>query len=74
MSEDPLRAAVDETIAGHAEQVCHWTENRPGAWGHLAAKGILAYKRRLGRPLAEAERRALWAALWESLEAKRSRF
>lgn len=72
MSEDPLRAAIIATIAGHPEQVRRWTRNLPGAWGYLAAKGILAYKQQLGRALSVAERRALWAALWESLAAERS--
>lgn len=73
MSEDPLHAAVAETVANHPEQVRRWTRNLPGAWGFLAAKGILAYKRRLGRPLGEADRRVLWAALWESLSAETSK-
>ena len=37
---------------------------RPKAWGALAAHGITALRERLGRPLTDAERRALWTALW----------
>lgn len=69
MSEpDPLRAAVVETIANNGEMARRWAENQPGAWGHLAGQGILAYRRRLGRRLSDVERRALWQALWLELD------
>ncbi len=69
---DPLRRAVEETIAAHPEVVQRWIENQPGAWGFLAGQGVLAYRRTLGRRLADAERRALWHALWMRLEALRA--
>ena len=68
---DPLRRAVEETIAAHPEVVQRWIENQPGAWGFLAGQGVLAYRRSLGRRLDEAERRALWQALWTKLEEQR---
>lgn len=37
---------------------------RPKAWGALAGYGVVALRERLGRPLTDAERRALWTALW----------
>jgi len=37
---------------------------RPKAWGALAGHGVTALRARLGRPLSDEERRALWAALW----------
>ena len=37
---------------------------RPKAWGALAGHGVVALRVRLGRPLTDAERRALWTALW----------
>jgi hypothetical protein len=37
---------------------------RPKAWGALAGHGVAALRERLGRPLTDAERRALWTALW----------
>jgi len=37
---------------------------RPKAWGALAGHGVTALRERLGRQLTDAERRALWAALW----------
>jgi hypothetical protein len=64
---DPLAEAVAETIAANPEAVDRWRTSQPGAWGFLAGQGILAYRARLGRRLAEAERRQLWAALWAEL-------
>ncbi|HEY8785831.1 MAG TPA: hypothetical protein VIN63_05085 [Candidatus Limnocylindria bacterium] len=44
---------------------------RPKAWGALAGYGVTALRERLGRQLTDAERRALWTALWrEALEAR----
>jgi len=37
---------------------------RPKAWGALAGHGVAALRTRLGRRLTDAERRALWTALW----------
>jgi hypothetical protein len=39
---------------------------RPKAWGALAAHGVTALRDRLGRAPSDAERRALWAALWRA--------
>ena len=40
--------------------------SRPKAWGALAGHGIAALRERIGRALTEAERRALWDALWRA--------
>ena len=37
---------------------------RPKAWGALAGHGVTALRERLGRSVTDAERRALWTALW----------
>jgi hypothetical protein len=41
---------------------------RPRAWGALAGHGVAALRERLGRKLTEAERRALWTALWREAQ------
>jgi hypothetical protein len=38
----------------------------PKAWGGLAAQGVIALRERLGRAPSDAERRALWSALWRA--------
>lgn len=65
---DGLREAVEETVAAHPEMVRRWAGNQPGAWGFLAGQGVLAYRRKLGRRLSDAERRSLWHALWTKLD------
>lgn len=64
-----LEDAIAEVLTAHPEQVARWQRQEPGAWGFLAGQVVLAYKRRLGRPLSEAERRRAWAAAWAALEA-----
>ena len=66
-----LDEVVGALLVAHAERVRDWQAQRPGAWGFLAGQGVLAYRRRLGRRLLEAERRRVWAALWAALEASR---
>lgn len=41
---------------------------RPKAWGALAGHGVAALRERLGRQLTDAERRALWTALWREAQ------
>lgn len=56
--------AATETLAAWPELAEGTARGRPKAWGALAAQGVLAYRRRVGRPPTEDERRALWDALW----------
>lgn len=71
--DDPYRATARATIAAHPEQAAAWAATRPGAWGILAGRAILAHRRTLGRTLSQPERRAVWAALWAELEATHRR-
>lgn len=72
-NDEQLKAAVEETLAAHPVAVDRWLANESGAWGFLAGQGILALRRRLERKLTDAERRRLWTALWNALEARRQR-
>jgi hypothetical protein len=64
---DPA-ATARATIAAYPEQVADWQAGRPGAWGYLAGRAVLAERERLGRRLTDPERRAVWAALWAALQ------
>ena len=66
-----LTAVVAETLAAYPAVVDRWLASQPGAWGFLAGQGVLAARQRLGRRLTDAERRAVWAALWAALVARR---
>ena len=67
---------VDEVILEVArETVKTWPDlalgtrtARPKAWGALAGHGVAALRARLGRKVTDAERRALWTALWREAE------
>lgn len=68
---DPFVVSVSRTIAVNATLVQRWLKNEPGSWGKLAGAGVLAYRRLLGRPLTDLERRQVWAALWQALVKRR---
>ncbi len=66
--DDDLENAVESTLQAHASVVDRWRAGEPGTWGFLAGKAVLAYRDALGRGLTDMERRAVWAALWETLD------
>ncbi|MCE2403762.1 MAG: hypothetical protein J4F43_01225 [Dehalococcoidia bacterium] len=70
---DPLQDAVRGTIEGYTPQVRDWMEDRPGAWGFLAGKAVVAYRQGLGRGLTDLERRRVWHLLWGTLSALKGR-
>ena len=70
-ARDAVALAVDETISLDPALVAAVHARRPKAWGTLAARGVLAYRERAGRAPDDAERRAIWDALWRRAEGFR---
>ena len=62
--EDPIEAVARQTVGAWPDLALGTRTARPKAWGALAAHGVTALRERLGRAPKDAERRALWAALW----------
>ncbi len=60
-----MERAVQHTIASEPDLVRATADAVPKAWGALAARGVLAFREIVGRPPTDAERRAIWASLWE---------
>lgn len=67
---DPLLASV---IRENQEKVAGWARGEPGCWGFLAGKAVAGYRRQVGRPLADNERRVVWNRLWWWLEQVKAR-
>jgi hypothetical protein len=55
-----------ETVRAWPDLALGTRTARPKAWGALAAHGVTALRDRLGHAPSDAERRALWAALWQA--------
>ena len=53
-----------ETVREWPDLALGTRTSRPKAWGALAGHGVTTLRQKLGRPLSEDERRALWTALW----------
>jgi hypothetical protein len=64
--DDVILAVARETVRAWPDLAEGTRTARPKAWGALAAKGVAAFRDRLGRPLTESERRTFWAALWQA--------
>lgn len=62
------RAAVAATLGEHPAVVADWLRGTPKTWGFLAGKAVGATRRLLQRDLSYAERRSVWADLWEELQ------
>ena len=69
MTQETLQSVIEETIATHGAEVERWLVREPGAWGFLAGKAVIAMRLKLGRRLVDSERRAVWSALWASLQS-----
>lgn len=62
-----LERAVQQTVASQPDLVRETARGEPKAWGRLAAQGILSFRSLAGRAPDDAERRAIWDALWEAV-------
>jgi hypothetical protein len=68
--DDVILEVARATVTAWPDLALGTRTARPKAWGALAGRGVAALRERLGRPLTDAERRALWTALWrEALAA-----
>ena len=66
---DVVDVAADvarETVAAWPDLAMGTRSARPKAWGALAARGVSALRARLERKPTDAERRAIWDALWRA--------
>jgi hypothetical protein len=63
-----VERAVSLTVEREPALVRDTAARVPKAWGALAAKGVLAFREVAGRAPTDAERRAIWSALWLAAE------
>ena len=63
-----IERAVEETVTRERELVRDTVARKPKAWGALAARGVVAFRKLAGRAPTDAERRAIWAGLWRAAE------
>jgi hypothetical protein len=64
--DDLILEVARETVRTWPDLALGTRTARPKAWGALAAHGVAALRERLGRPVSEQERRAVWEALWRA--------
>jgi hypothetical protein len=63
---DLMGDVAERTVRAWPDLAAGTRTARPKAWGALAAQGVIALRERLGRAPSDAERRALWSALWNA--------
>ncbi|HEV8536617.1 MAG TPA: hypothetical protein VGR87_13015 [Candidatus Limnocylindria bacterium] len=64
--DELIERVARETVAAWPELALGTRTARPKAWGALAAHGVTALRRRLGRRPTDDERRTMWDALWRA--------
>ncbi|TMC45777.1 MAG: hypothetical protein E6J23_03970 [Chloroflexi bacterium] len=64
--DDLIEEVARETVSSWPDLAVGTRTERPKAWGALAGYGVVALRERLGRAPSDAERRALWSALWDA--------
>jgi len=64
--DDLIEEVARETVSSWPDLAVGTRTARPKAWGALAGYGVVALRERLGRAPSDAERRALWSALWDA--------
>jgi hypothetical protein len=65
--DDLIDDVAQKTVRAWPDLAAGTRTARPKAWGALAAQGVIALRERLGRAPSDAERRALWSALWNAV-------
>jgi len=63
-----IERAVSLTVERESALVRGTAARTPKAWGALAAAGVLSFRELAGRAPDDAERRAIWSALWRAAE------
>ena len=64
--DDVMDNIARQTVRAWPDLALGTRTARPKTWGALAAQGVIALRERLGRAPSDAERRALWSALWDA--------
>jgi len=69
-----IEVVLDQVINENKDAVDQWMSNKPGSWGAIAGKAVIAARSQLGRSLTETEKRTVWQTLWNKLMKKRSEY
>ena len=64
---DKIDPVLDRVIKENEAIVGQWLADKPGSWGALAGKAVVAVGRQLGRSLKNEEKHAVWQMLWDKL-------
>ena len=67
--DEVVKDAVEAAISDNPEVVEQWLKGAPKTWGYLAGRAVGTARGRAARNLTDEERRRVWAALWERLQA-----
>ena len=67
MVMENIESVISNVVKENEKIVNDWLSGKPGSWGALAGKAVIAVRSHLGRSLSEAEKRAVWQLLWNRL-------
>lgn len=64
---EDISLILNKIVEEDKELVNNWLAVKPGSWGALAGKAIVAVQRHLDRRLTETEKRIVWQLMWNKL-------
>ena len=64
-----IELILNTVIRENKVVVNEWLDNKPGAWGALSGKALIAVKNELGKNLNDSEKKLVWKLLWDKLMA-----
>ena len=62
-----LDSILDKVIEENTNLVNEWLIDKPGSWGALSGKALVAVNKELGKSLGDQDRRLVWQLLWNRL-------
>ena len=62
-----IELILDTVIRENKVVVNEWLADKPGSWGALSGKALIAVKSELGKNLNDSEKRLIWKLLWDKL-------
>ncbi|MEK6809263.1 MAG: hypothetical protein AABY40_01185 [Nanoarchaeota archaeon] len=67
MSMENIDTILNGVVSDNKQTIDDWLSDKPGSWGALSGKAVVAVSKEAGRSLSDQEKRLIWKLLWDKL-------